>query len=84
MGMFRPAARLASVPAGSVVSRLHRDPALRVLAAVTLLGCVLFFVLDGDQRGATAAQRLTPRGEIATTWAGRAEHNFAPGRWRNW
>ena len=50
MGMFRPSPRLSPAPAGSAVGRLHRDPALRVLAALTLLGCVLFFVFAGDQR----------------------------------
>ena len=50
MGMFRPSPRLSPAPAGSVIGRLHRDPALRVLVALTLLGCVLFFVFAGDQR----------------------------------
>ena len=40
---------MSSTPAaGRPAEQLRRDPVLRALAGITLLGCALFFLLDGD------------------------------------
>ncbi len=62
---------------------VRRDPALRILAAVTLLGCALFFVLDGNSPGQVqaywAAQVPLDAALAAGAWRMRA---LAPRRFR--
>ncbi|MGX6600739.1 putative bifunctional diguanylate cyclase/phosphodiesterase [Micromonosporaceae bacterium Da 78-11] len=45
MDIFKPTPGRS--PAGRPLDAIRRDPVLRVLVAVTLLGCALFFVLSG-------------------------------------
>jgi diguanylate cyclase (GGDEF)-like protein len=73
MGLLRPAPRRSSVPAGSLLPVLRRDPALRALAAFTLLGIVLFFAFAGN----------APR-QAQIYWAGQVplDAALAVGGWR--
>ncbi len=52
---------------------IRRDPYLRILAAITLLGCALFFLLDGDAPG-----------QVKTYWFAQVplDAALALGAWR--
>ena len=73
MGMLRPAPRRSPVEPGSTFSMLRRDPALLTLAALTLLGCALFFVFAGD-----------PQRQAQIYWAAQVplDAALAVGGWR--
>jgi diguanylate cyclase (GGDEF)-like protein len=65
------------------LAAVRRDPFLRILAAITLLGCVLFFILQGNSAGQVKvfwfAQVPLDAGLALGAWRMR---NLAPRRFR--